>query len=350
MSPIADNEGSSAQLVLNPAAGGAEAIRDGLGRVARKHGIRVRVLERGQDARQAALTAAADGARTLAVAGGDGSVAAVAGVALEHDLPLVVVPVGTLNHFARDLGLDLARPLDALDAIASTHERSVDVGRINGRPFINNVSLGVYAHMLADPGYRQNKLGVAQAKLQAAISDPKLRRMLRITPPSEAPLESVLAVVVSNNPYEVARWNTLGQRLRLDLGMLQVSVLDVSTLDELERLIAGTLLGSIEVRPALRRWVSESLEMGIPGETVRAGIDGEPMTLETPLRFTIDPGALRVLVPEGLPADRQAPPMEVGLHAARTLLRWLSPTPSGEKADASETARQGGLEQRGWSG
>ena len=118
-----------------------------------------------------------------------------------------------------------------------------------------------------------------------------------------------------------------------------------STLDELERLIAGTLLGSIEVRPALRCWVAERLEMGIPGEAVRTGIDGEPMTLEAPLRFTIDPGALRVLVPEGLPARRQAPPMEVGLHAARTLLRWLSPTPAGEKADAPETARQGGLEQ-----
>src|SRR5918995_1835832 len=214
MSPIADNEGSSPQLLLNPAAGGAEAIRDGLGRVARKHGIRVRVVERGQNARQAAHAAAEDGARTLAVAGGDGSVAAVAGVAMEHDLPLVVVPVGTLNHFARDLGLDLARPLDALDAIASTHER----------------------------------------------------------------------------------------------------------------LIARTLLGSIEVRPTLRRWISERLEMGRPGETIRAGIDGEPANLEAPLRFTIDPGALRVLVPEGLPANRQAPPVEVGLHAARTLLRWLSPT------------------------
>src|SRR5687767_2693071 len=140
MPPIADTEGSSAQLVLNPAAGGAVDFRDELARAARKHGIPVRVLERGQDARQAALAAAEDGARTLAVAGGDGSVAAVAGVAMEHDLPLVVVPVGTLNHFARDLGLDLARPIDALEAIASTHERSVDVGRINGRPFINNVS------------------------------------------------------------------------------------------------------------------------------------------------------------------------------------------------------------------
>jgi len=79
--------------------------------------------------------------------------------------------------------------------------------------------------------------------------------------------------------------------------------------------------------------------MGIPGEAVRMGIDGEPVTLEAPLRFTIDPGALRVLVPEGMSAHRQAPPMEGGLHAARTLLRWLRPTPAGEKADASETAR-----------
>ena len=348
MPRIADTEGSSAQLVFNPAAGAAVAIRDGLARAARKHGIMVRALERGQDARQTALAAVEDGTRTLAVAGGDGSVAAVAGVAIEHDLPLVVVPAGTLNHFARDLGLDLARPLDALDAIASAHERSVDVGRINGRPFINNVSLGVYAQMLADPGYRQNKLGVAQAKLQAAISDPKLRRMLSITPPSEAPLEGVLAVVVSNNPYEVARWNTLGQRPRLDLGTLQVSVLDASTLDELERLIAGTLLGSIEMRPALRRWISERLEIGRPGETIRAGVDGEPISLEAPLRFTSDPGALRVLVPEGPPANRQSPPIEAGLHAARTLLRWLSPALAARDStgDSFETERGGRREER----
>ena len=125
---------------------------------------------------------------------------------MERNLPLVVVPPGTLNHFARDLGLDLARPLAALDVLTSSHhERRVDIGRVNGRPFINNVSLGLYAEMLADPGYRQDKLGVAQAKLQAAFSDPALRRGLRITPPGETPLESVLAVVVSNNPYEFAR-------------------------------------------------------------------------------------------------------------------------------------------------
>ena len=318
--------GFSAHLIVNPAAGGAAALRGSLTEAARERGIRVHVLETGQDMRLAALEAADDGAESLAVAGGDGSVAAVAGVAVERGLPLVVVPMGTLNHFARDLGLDLSRPLLALDAFASGHhERRVDVGRVNGRPFINNVSLGVYAEMLGDPGYRQDKLGVAQAKLQAAFSDPELRQALRIMPPEEAPLEGVVAVVVSNNPYEFVRWDRLGQRHRLDTGMLQVSVLDASTLDELERLLAGTLLGAIEFHPALRHWTSKRLETGVLGEVVRAGVDGEPITLEAPLRFSVDPGALRVLVPEGLPSDRQVPPLEAGLHAVRTLRSWLRP-------------------------
>jgi diacylglycerol kinase family enzyme len=288
----------------------------------------VRVLETGEDARHAALEAADDGARALAVAGGDGSVAAVAGVAVERGLPLAVVPTGTLNHFARDLGLDLARPLRALDALVAGHERRVDVGRINGRLFVNNVSLGVYAEMLGDPGYRGDKLRVAQAKLQAAFFDPGLRRALRITPPDGAPLESVVAVVVSNNPYELARWDGFGRRQSLDTGTLQVSVLDTGTLEELERLLAGTLLGALEFRPALRHWTAEYLETGRVGELVRAGVDGEPVALEAPLRLSADPGALRVLLPDELPTSRQVPPLEAGWHAARTLRRWLSPPPT----------------------
>jgi diacylglycerol kinase family enzyme len=322
---VAEVKVSSAHLILNPAAGGAAGYIGGLTQTARERGIRVRVLESGEDARLAAVAAVEDGADVLGVAGGDGSVAAVASVTVEHKLPLMVVPVGTLNHFARDLGLDLTRPLRALDAFHAGRERRVDLGWVNERLFINNVSLGVYAEMLGDPGYRQDKLGVAQAKIQAAISDPELRRALRITPPEDAPLESVLAVVVSNNPYEFARWARPGQRHRLDTRMLQVSVLDASTLDELERLLAGTLLGVMEFRPALHHWTSERLEMGVPGERVRAGVDGEPITFEAPLRFSVDPGALRVLVPEELPASRQAPPLEASWHAARRLRRWLRP-------------------------
>jgi diacylglycerol kinase family enzyme len=326
--PRSAEEVYPARLIVNPAAGSTTAFLGRLVWAAHEHGIRVRVLEPGEDVRHAAIEAVEEGAKSLAVAGGDGSVATVAGVAVEHDLPLVVVPTGTLNHFARDLGLDLARPLRSLDAFASDHhERHVDIGRINGRPFINNVSLGVYAEMLGDPGYRGDKLRVAQTKLQAVFSDPELRRALSITPPEEAPLESIVAVVVSNNPYEFARWDRLGQRHRLDTGTLQISVLDASTLDELQRVIAGTLLGAIKVRPALRHWTSKYMETGGSGEVVRAGVDGEPITLEAPLRFSVAAGALCVLVPEGLPAERQVPPLEAGWRAARTLHRWLRPTP-----------------------
>jgi diacylglycerol kinase family enzyme len=324
----------STHLIFNPAAGSAAALRGSLTEAAHERGIRVRVLKPGQDARLAALAAVEDGAESLAVAGGDGSVAAVASVAAERGLPLVVVPMGTLNHFARDLGLDPAHPLGALEAYYTGYEeRRVDVGRINGRLFINNVSLGVYAQMLGDPDYRQDKLRVAQTKIQAAFSDPELRRALRITPPEEAPLEGIIAMVVSNNPYEFARWDRLGQRHRLDTGVLQVSVLDTSALEELERLLAGA---TTEVRPPVRHWTSERLEMGIHGEMVQAGVDGELITFAAPLRFLVDPGALRVLVPEGLPEARQVPPLEVGLHALRTLRRWLWPTLAAQRSGSDE--------------
>jgi diacylglycerol kinase family enzyme len=158
MRPVDEPRDSFTHLILNPAAGNTAALLASLTRVARECGIGLRVLDPGEDARHAALAAADDGAEALAVAGGDRSVAVV------HNLPLVVVPTGTLNHFARDLGLDLTRPLRALEAFASGHhERRVDIGRVNGRPFINNVSLGVYAEMLGDPGYRQARRGAGEA-------------------------------------------------------------------------------------------------------------------------------------------------------------------------------------------
>jgi diacylglycerol kinase family enzyme len=330
---------SSAHLIVNPAAGSAATFQESLTGAARQRGIVVHVLERGEDARFAALAAVEGGAESLAVAGGDGSVAAVAGVAVECDLPLVVVPTGTLNHFARDLGLDLTRPLRALEAVHAGHEeRRVDVGHISGHLFINNVSLGLYAQMLGDPHYRQDKLRVAQTKLQAAFSNPEPRKALRITPPEEAPLEGIIAVVVSNNPYEFARWDRLGQRHRLDTGKLQILVLDVGVLEELEGLLAGTTpLGTTaEVRPPLRHWTSERLEMGVVGERVRAGVDGELITFEAPLRFSVDPGALRVLVPERLPENRRVPPLAAGLHAARTLRSWLRPALAVQEESGSD--------------
>ena len=82
------------------------------------------------------------------MAGGDGSLAAVAAVAVERDLPFVVVPFGTRNHFARDVGLDRDDPLAALARLRDGRERRIDIGRVNGRAFLNNVSLGHYARLV----------------------------------------------------------------------------------------------------------------------------------------------------------------------------------------------------------
>ena len=96
--------------------------------------------------------ALAGGADALAVAGGDGSLATVAAAALAHDLPFVCVPAGTRNHFARDLGLDPADPIAALDALSDGIEGRIDVGEVSGHLFLNNVSLGIYAEAVRRRG------------------------------------------------------------------------------------------------------------------------------------------------------------------------------------------------------
>src|SRR4051812_20659563 len=125
-------------LIANPRSGGAKNIDELLAK-AKELGVRVHLLEQGED--PAELARAADG-DALGVAGGDGSLAAVADVAIERDLPFVCIPFGTRNHFARDAGLDRDDPLGALAAFNGT-ERRVDVGRANDRLFLNNVSVGM---------------------------------------------------------------------------------------------------------------------------------------------------------------------------------------------------------------
>ena len=129
--------------------------------------------------------AVASGADALAVAGGDGSLAAVAQAALTHDLPFVCVPAGTRNHFARDLGLDATDWTTALDALADGVEGRVDVGEVNGRAFLNNVSLGIYAEAIRHAGYRD-------AKVRTLLETARPRPRARLRPP--APVTDSLSV------------------------------------------------------------------------------------------------------------------------------------------------------------
>src|ERR687897_270478 len=147
-------------LIMKPRSGGGKVVRFGLKDKAEALGAAVAVLEGPGtvDVGELARRAVADGADLLGVAGGDGTQALVAGIAAEHDVPLLVISAGTRNHFALDLGLDREDPASCLEGLQDGVEVRIDLGDVNGRPFVNNISFGAYAAIVERPEYREEKV------------------------------------------------------------------------------------------------------------------------------------------------------------------------------------------------
>lgn len=146
-------------LFVNPRSGGGRAARAGLVERARERGIEALVLGPQHDLAALVDEAVADGADALGVAGGDGSLGVAAAAARAHGLPFVCVPAGTRNHFALDVGVDRDDLVGALDAFGDQGvERSIDVAEVNGRVFLNNVSLGLYGDAVQQASYRDAKV------------------------------------------------------------------------------------------------------------------------------------------------------------------------------------------------
>jgi diacylglycerol kinase family enzyme len=267
-------------LFVNPRSGGGKAERVGLAAEARERGIEAVVLQSGDSLAALVDRAVADGADVLGVAGGDGSLAIVAAAAREHELPFVCVPAGTRNHFALDLGLDRRDLVGSLDAFTDGIVRQVDGAEVNGRLFLNNVSLGVYGDAVQEPGYRDAK---ARTLLETAVHvlGPSAHATdLELVDDAGRAHRDPAVVLVSNNPYSLEPPRPPGTRATLDGGQLGVLV-----------------LGAPSQGPsATRAWTAARLEISAPA-LLHAGIDGEAVELTPPLRFTIRPRALRVLVP-----------------------------------------------------
>lgn len=271
-------------LFYNPASGGGKAERFHLEEEARRRGIEPIQLRRGEDLEQLVRDAVVDGADALAMAGGDGSQAIVAMVAAQLDLPYACIPAGTRNHFALDLGVDRNDVVGALDAFVDGGERRVDLAEVNGRVFVNNVSLGLYADAVQRPGYRE-------AKLHTLLDTvPDVLRPDAGTPDlswgSETASGSAVAILVSNNPYRLGRALGSGTRPKLDRGLLGITVLAPITTGR---------TGSPRGKLAMRQWTAPAFEIESRA-AVAAGIDGEATRLEPPLRFRIRPETLRVRV------------------------------------------------------
>jgi diacylglycerol kinase family enzyme len=258
-------------LIVNRHSGSGKAA-DELLEEAAARGIRVHVLDDGDDVLELARRADAD---AIGVAGGDGSLAPVADAALERGLPFVCIPFGTRNHFARDVGLDRDDPIGALEAFVHREERLIDVGRANARLFLNNVSLGLYAQLVhRRESHRRRRDAFARARAFAILA--QNRDPLGITIDGQ-PIESRV-VLVSNNAYK----------------------LDFFSLGERERLDGGRLHLYVPTGLARRAWVDREAERFVIGATagkLDAAVDGEPEELETPIEFTLEPRALRVLLP-----------------------------------------------------
>jgi diacylglycerol kinase family enzyme len=261
-------------LFVNPRSGsnGSNGL-DELRAAASRAGAEVRVLREGDDLEQLARAASAS---VLGMAGGDGSLGVVAKVAIERDLPFVVVPWGTRNHFANDVGLDRDDPLRAASAFADGVERRVDVGRARDRVFLNNVSFGVYARLVHRREHKRRR-GESLARLRAILISLRDRRWTERFVVDGEPVRASV-VLVANNDYTLDLFS-IGERERVDAGTLAVyAARGLRRLRWTERLTPGVVLES-------RKPVA------------RAAIDGEPVSLETPLELRVDPLALRLLLP-----------------------------------------------------
>jgi diacylglycerol kinase family enzyme len=282
-------------LFVNPRSGGGAAPRAGVAERARGLGIEVIIWDPGQSLTALASTAAARGAGALGMAGGDGSLAEVAAVAAANGLPFVCVPAGTRNHFALDLGIDRSDLTGALEAFTDGVERVIDVGDVNGRMFLNNVSLGVYGEAVRRPEYRDAKVRTLLQTAQRVAGPSGQAPGVRLTDDAGREHRGVELVLVSNNPYALERPLPRGTRPALDSGQLGIVI------------IAPPGSGP----PPGRSWHAPRLDVSAQ-VTVHAGIDGEPADLIPPLRFTIRPAALRVRISRrhpGTPPGAHVPPL-----------------------------------------
>ena len=162
----------------------------------------------------------------LGVAGGDGSLAVVAAAAVAHGLPFVCVPAGTRNHFALDLGIDRGDLIGSLDAFTNGIDRRIDVAEVNGRLFLNNVSLGIYGEAVRRPTYREAKARTLLATAVEVLGPSAAAADLELADDHGDPRHNPSIVLVSNNPYALDPPDAPGTRPRLDSGRLGVVVLD----------------------------------------------------------------------------------------------------------------------------
>ncbi|MGD9502085.1 MAG: diacylglycerol kinase family protein [Methyloceanibacter sp.] len=268
------------------------------------HGVTadIRVTD-GSGLRKAAAKALAEAKRgdidAVIAGGGDGTIRAVASVLAGTSVPLGVIPLGTLNHFAKDLGLPLGIE-DAVAAIAPGATRLVDLGEVNGDIFINNSSIGIYPYLVIERDRRRARHGVAKWMAMAPAFMRMLRhfprRRLRITAEGlERPYRTP-CLFVGNNEYGVELF-AFGRRHRLDGGRLWFYVVKPRTPLAFFWMVCRMCFGRIDEARDLDRFELKEAEVGARASRLPVALDGEVAFMHTPLHYRARAQALRVIAP-----------------------------------------------------
>lgn len=227
----------------------------------------------------------------LAVAGGDGTIRCAAGVVAGTDLPLLPVPAGTRNHFAREVGIET---LEDAGRASAGEVRLVDIGEVNGEVFVNNAGIGIYPRIVRERKTHEKRFSKQTATVLAAWG--QMRNLHKFTVTADGRTHRAWMVFVGNGRYGTSMLD-VATRSSLDDGVLDVRILRADGKLARVRVIAALLAGRLEHSAMTTFDEVTSIELGFDRSAVDVALDGEVFRMETPLRFRCRPRALRVLVP-----------------------------------------------------
>ena len=299
------SEAEPIPIIVNATAGNGSNPdwADGLVEKFAAAGLRARLqlMKEGSDIAPAVAAAVKQGARLVVAGGGDGTVSAVAAGLVDTDIALGVLPMGTLNHFAKDLGIPLEQEA-AIAVIAAGQVREVDVGQVNDRIFINNSGLGLYPDIVRDREQRQRRLGHGKWRALLAASIAAARRFPVLTVQIEVDGQTLTRrtpfVFIGNNVYSMEGFE-IGAREALDRGDLSLYLTQRMGRFGLLRLAFRALLRRLDQARDFDMLTAREFVVKTRHRRLRVSTDGEVTAMEPPLNYRLRPGALRVLVPAG---------------------------------------------------
>jgi diacylglycerol kinase family enzyme len=290
-------------VILNAksGAGGNDDAKTAIEGAMRQRGLqaRVTVLDAGQDIARTVDAELARGASLVVAGGGDGTVNAVAARLVGTPATFGVLPLGTLNHFARDL--DIPFDVDKASAIvADNQSRMVDVAEVNGRVFLNNSSMGLYPRIVIERERTQSRLGVGKWPALAraiwhALREPETFNAVVCVDGQELQRRTPF-IFVGNNAYVLEGFG-IGKRPRLDAGTLSLYVLRPKSAWGFVSLAFRSLLGIGSHADDFESFQATEFRVESQAKSIQVATDGEVNVMNSPIQYRIRPGALRVLAP-----------------------------------------------------